>query len=195
MVPAPAFSWTGVYVGAFVGYHWGDLESTGCTGICPISPSMKGGFAGVQFGGDYQFANNVVIGGFAMIPLWRPDTDITLPLVGVNFATDTKAVLVVAGRVGYAFNTVLPYAFGGYAYAKVEATSSINGVSVENGHNGFVAGAGLEWAFARNWSLDGRYTYMDFSKEPYFFGPPTQVVNWQAESHNVSLAVNYRFNL
>jgi len=157
MVPAPAFSWTGVYAGAFVGYHWGDFQTTDCVGLCPIGPKLDGAFAGIQFGGDYQFANNVVLGGFAMIPLWRPDT--TVPLVpGVSFATDTKAVLIVAGRVGYAFNTVLPYAFGGYAYAKSEVTASFNGVTVEKGHNGFVVGAGLEWAFARNWSLDGRYT-------------------------------------
>ena len=60
-------------------------------------------------------------------------------------------------------------------------------------HNGFVAGAGLEWAFARNWSLDGRYTYMDFSKEPYNFGGG--IVHWAEDLHNVSLGVNYRFNL
>jgi len=34
---------------------------------------------------------------------------------------------------------------------------------------------------------------MDFSKEPYNFGFGT--AHWKEDSHNLSAAINYRFNL
>jgi outer membrane immunogenic protein len=193
MVAVPAYNWTGVYGGVYVGYHSGDMNISDCVGICPINPTkLSGGFAGVKFGGDYQFANRVVLGGFVSIPVWSPDTTIT-PFPGINFTMESKFLWVVAGRVGYAFDNVLPFAFAGYASAKIEGVSQFNGITNTVTHDGFVAGAGVEWAFARNWSLDLTYTYMDMSAEPYNFGGG--IVRWSGDSQNVSLGVNYRFNL
>src|SRR5258705_13841990 len=54
---APAFSWTGFYVGAHVGYGWGTHD----TGVLDGEPKSKGVLGGVQAGYKFQ-TGHVVLG-------------------------------------------------------------------------------------------------------------------------------------
>jgi outer membrane immunogenic protein len=81
------------------------------------------------------------------------------------------------GRLGFATGPVLFYGTGGLAYGGVrnnllvtftDGDSGLSAVSLNNFNNnnnntrwGWVAGAGIEWMFAPNWSLKGEYQYID----------------------------------
>jgi outer membrane immunogenic protein len=79
----------------------------------------------------------------------------------------------VSGRLGYAFNNWLPYIKGGYAGANLKTSNfDIFGSHLDHSawRNGFVVGAGLEYAFAGNWIVGVEYNYMEFEKQS-FAGP------------------------
>jgi len=108
----------------------------------------------------------------------------------------------VRGRVGYASDTWLIYATGGYAYARFEtdAFASAGGVAVNLSRNetrsGWTAGGGIEVALSRNWTARVEYLYLDFGKHDGTWGitglPPvgdsTKVFTNVARG-----ALNYRF--
>jgi outer membrane immunogenic protein len=82
------------------------------------------------------------------------------------------------GRLGFATGPVLFYGTGGLAYGGVrnnllvgfhDDDTGLNALGFSNGFNnnnnntrwGWVAGAGIEWMFAPNWSLKGEYQYIN----------------------------------
>jgi outer membrane immunogenic protein len=83
----------------------------------------------------------------------------------------------VRGRVGFATGPVLFYGTGGFAFGGVrnnllvgftDGDSGLSAVGFNGGNfnnndstrTGWVAGAGIEWMFAPNWSLKGEYQYI-----------------------------------
>jgi outer membrane immunogenic protein len=62
-------------------------------------------------------------------------------------------------RVGYAADRVLFYVTGGGAYGNIE--SGINGGFSNSSEPGWTAGAGVEAAFADNWTARIEYLYVD----------------------------------
>lgn len=120
----PVFTWTGFYAGLNAGYafHAGSSGHTDPTYGAVTGGARSGGFAGGgQIGYNYQFApgSGLVIG---------VETDIQ----GASFAKADAAYLgttpyysvrpspdyfgTVRGRLGYAFDRVLVYGTGGFAY-------------------------------------------------------------------------------
>jgi len=192
---APAYvvtsqkNWTGFYVGAFGGYHDGKITQSGCVGLCPVDPTMKGGLFGVQVGYDYQLSNNIVVGAFGWLPLSRPKSTTDIGL-GITFRADPTVAWAAAARVGYAYDRWLPYVFGGVAYTHVKVTSSFN-VTDSNSYVGPVLGLGLEYAITQNISIDFRYMYSSFPKKEYNFGGGPS--SYGESSSNYLFAVNYRF--
>jgi outer membrane immunogenic protein len=115
-VVTPVFSWTGVYLGANLGYGWANA-----------GPFDDNGFVGGgQIGYNYEFGNHLVLG-------IEGDMDAT----GMDFLGENLDYTITGrGRLGYAFDRWMVYGTGGVAYAK---TSHFN-------DTGWVAGAGIEWA-------------------------------------------------
>jgi outer membrane immunogenic protein len=87
------------------------------------------------------------------------------------------------GRVGYAFDRLLVFGTGGVAFANIKSETNVSFATfapspVYNGavhigsdsftNVGWVVGAGLEYAFAPNWSVKGEYLYMDFGTHHNF---------------------------
>src|SRR5688500_2678783 len=65
VVEAPlAFNWTGAYIGGQVGYLWGEGDFVSEDGSTAES-EPDGWLGGVYAGYNYQFDNNLVIGGDA----------------------------------------------------------------------------------------------------------------------------------
>jgi outer membrane immunogenic protein len=122
----------------------------------------------------------------------------------------------VTGRVGYAWDRVLVYGKGGVAFAEVETTTSDTcsvapcGAGLLQGRGsdtlvGWAAGAGLEFALDRYWSIKGEYLYLGFDSNvtacgiqsnpavPASFGQqfcaPTEING----VHTGKFGVNYRF--
>jgi outer membrane immunogenic protein len=101
-----ANSWIGPYIGGNLGYGWGDVSNSGA------KPS--GVLGGVQVG--YNWQNGAWVAGI--------EGDLQL-----NAADDTFAPWkfsnpwfgTVRGRAGYAFNNVLLYGTGGFAFGSLRS--------------------------------------------------------------------------
>jgi outer membrane immunogenic protein len=184
----PRFSWTGCYLGGHIGGGKGSKDMTDpvllvqdsliapgtTTGITTVSTSPTGAVIGGEIGCDYQFSNSVVVGieGTASGSTMRGSALVGLPGSPPDVAlvqANTEFLASVTGRVGYAFDTVLLYARGGFAVAgdKYNVSGVLTGIGpydflgVENRY-GWVAGGGVDWAFTRHWSMNVEYDYYQF---------------------------------
>lgn len=146
MAPIPVFTWTGFYIGANVGYGWGDVS-----GYDPYLPDNyitsglvtsgsgdpDGWFGGFQAGYNYQFYNNVVLGVEAdvefadMKDTYRFGYTVTddLNQQGENdfgvfgkYTTKIDAFGTIRARLGYSIDRLLPYVTGGLAWANVKVS-------------------------------------------------------------------------
>jgi len=116
---------------------------------------------------------------------------------------------VIAGRLGFAVDRVLFYGKGGVAFVDKEnsyaSTVPPLTATLNNGHTQttWAAGAGVEWAFASNWSLKGEYLYID-SRETYTVsgtctggicgaGVPLASTHTDPGIHTGKFGINYRF--
>jgi outer membrane immunogenic protein len=112
------------------------------------------------------------------------------------------------GRIGYTpVDRLLIYATGGLAYGDVEsssymqavlsrliagsATGSSSGVQI-----GWTAGAGAEYALAKNWIIKLEYLYIDLGSMSYSFtgvGGATYTSTIDTVEHIIRAGVNYKF--
>lgn len=176
---APLPSWAGFYIGAMGGYASEDGGSS----------SIKGGLAGGTVGYNWQTGNWVY--GLEADAAWADiSASATTGLVTARDKIDGTGT--ARGRIGYAFDTVLLYGTGGYAWADNQLSLSALGVSVSDTKflNGWTAGAGVEVMFAPKWSVKAEYLYKSFEGKSYFSGLiPTGDLN----VHSVQVGVNYHF--
>jgi outer membrane immunogenic protein len=164
---APAFSWTGFYLGANVGYGSATLDP----GLINTTDRLKGVFGGGQIGYNWQ-TNAIVLGVEADIQASDQKQDSSL--FGGLLTTSQKSRWfgTVRGRIGYAPGPWMIYATGGFAYAKYDATLTVLGVGFPGSTtaNGWTAGGGVEWIFMPKWSVKAEYLYMDFGNETVSLG-------------------------
>jgi outer membrane immunogenic protein len=151
--PAPlsAYSWTGPYLGGNLGYEWGATSN---------NPTRPSGFAGGVEGGYNWQSGQFVFGGEADIQL-SGATDTFAPWKFSNpwFGT-------VRARAGYAVSNLLIYGTAGLAFGELQAETF--GLVTETHINaGWTAGAGVEAAFAANWSAKIEYLFVDLASNNY----------------------------
>lgn len=186
--PAAAIAinnWTGFYVGAMGGYAHENNSNVG---------SLSGGFAGGTAGYNWQ-AGNLVF-GIEADAAWA-DVGATAAIVGVGSVTDTiRSMGTVRGRIGYAFDQVLLYGTGGYAWADNRLSATALGVTIADSrvHSGWTIGAGAEVMFAPKWSVKAEYLYRSFESQNYFAGiVPPGIASGTLNLNSVQLGVNYHF--
>lgn len=228
---AAVFSWTGFYIGVNGGGAFSSRDSVDVTetfnnalfvsGTWPgvgnfgtLEPT--GGFGGGQIGYNWQFQNWVLgiesdIQGAGI----RDRAAATLPYISagntISVATSHKINWfgTTRGRIGVAFDRVLLYATGGVAYgessysiAMTDTFAFVANATDKDTRVGWVAGAGVEWAFAPNWSLKGEYQYIDLGRrtitvpEVTLAGAATLfAISAQARTdfHTGRIGINYRF--
>jgi outer membrane immunogenic protein len=196
----PPFSWSSCYFGMHAGGAFaskdmtdpvalavGDAVSQGAalgaySGVTTANVRPSGVVAGGQLGCDYQFAPNWVAGieGMASGSDLLGATTVGLPggNLGDNASVSSRTTFLssVTGRLGYAIDHTLFYGKAGIAWAdnRYDVTGSLAGnpIALEgfDTRTGWTAGAGVEWAFARNWSVNLEYDY-------YSFGTGTAVLS------------------
>jgi outer membrane immunogenic protein len=156
VVQAPLFTWTGAYVGANVGYNWGDFNKD----AGPITDDASGWLGGVQAGYNYQM-NQFVLGVEADWQLAGIDSDIA---GGGSAKVDNFGT--VRARVGFAADRFMPYITGGYAFGN--ATVDPAGIESEsNFHHGWVIGAGVEYAWTDNITTKLEGLWLDLHSARY----------------------------
>lgn len=175
-MPAPAFSWSGFYLGGAVGYAWGNdhlleyfTQNNAFTGF-EQRYSTSGALGGIFAGGNYQFGRTVigVEGDIEAANLRGSWSD---PLVGGAGNTVLKWQGSVRGRLGYAADSVLLYGTGGVAFGNLSHTytNQLTGIdeTTSSMRTGWTAGAGVEYAVTQNMLLRAEYRYTDYGMSRY----------------------------
>lgn len=175
---APAFNWTGWYVGANAGYQWSStfFDVTGVAGASTSGAMPKGFSIGVQGGYRYQFANRLVLGAEVrefLVSGSEKDSQIG------GFANSGRLKTASGGdlraTLGYAYDRWLPYVAAGLAWSRLEGCTTAGvggpcagaGASFSGTRTGTAIGAGFAYAFSQNviGSLD--YAHSFFGTKTY----------------------------
>jgi outer membrane immunogenic protein len=205
------FTWTGCYVGGLAGVGFGQKNFSDQDLLAYLdeppsfaSAQIRGGLAGGQVGCNYQFATNWVVGAEGMAA-WANIRGTSDPFFGGKavFHAETQWLAAATGRVGYAIDRWLVYAKGGAAWAGDKY--SVPGTYISpfdltgsGTRPGWTIGAGVEWAFWQNWSVDLEYDYYDFGTRSLTFTDvdgsiPATPASIRQEIQTVTLALNWRF--
>lgn len=203
-VAAPVYNWSGIYVGVNGGYAFGNSN---WTSSLPGGPSTgnfntNGWLAGGTVGANYQFWGGAVLGveadwDWANINGTSTAIAACSPAAGgAGCETKMDWLSTVRGRAGWAFDRVLLYGTGGAAFAPVQ--SGLNGGPggfSSTTQVGWTAGAGLEFAFAPNWTAKAEYLFADLGNTTCatncFVGTSTSV---KTTENIIRAGVNFKFN-
>jgi outer membrane immunogenic protein len=193
----PAYSWTGCYVGVHAG---GGIIGTSFAANGTASTDGGGGaLAGGQAGCNYQAGQFVF--GLEGEGAWSGITDRFHEVDSDGSTTQTgrnRWDADLAVRVGFAVDRTLVYgkagaAFGSFEFKEDDSNSFSR--SQATTLNGLLLGAGVEYAFASNWTAKLEYNVVDFVAKDVSFstsnGPFTE--SESAKKQIVKVGVNYRF--
>ena len=185
---APAFTWTGFYVGVNGGYATTDIEARGVVLSRDLSVSLgpNGFVGGAQAGYNHQIGS-VVLGLEADIQASGLSEAATFSasipgttLSGIGSArAEVDWFGTVRARLGYAAGTVMPYVTGGLIYGGVNASisASVAGtvaglpvsftdtVSPSQTVAYWIAGGGVEIALTPNLSARAEYLFSNLELE------------------------------
>lgn len=188
----------------------------------PLPPTLRpeGFVGGGQAGFNFQ-SGRIVAGLEADLDysnLRKTDAATGAPYVGGILTTTVATSLdwfgTVRGRFGVLpVDNVLLYATGGVAYGSVRTTttgSNRTPINCDGGHIywaigstsgisvGWTVGGGIEYAFARNWTVKAEYLYLDLGNSSVNFidhdvsgGAMTATTGFTA--HIARAGLNYRF--
>src|SRR6516164_1540635 len=213
VAPVPGvYDWTGGYVCIEGGFGWGHSDQTD-PGIAPPAPpppppinlpadghySVSGGLVGGTLGynwqvgpwglgleGDYSWSD---IKGQSSV---CGPTTVTPHLCG----TSLDSLGTLRGRVGYAvgaFGNWLLYGTGGLAVGDVHAWDALTPAAGSKFRAGWTAGAGIETAFAPNWTAELEYLYVDLGKTQYFNIVPSVPETVGITANIIRVGLNYKF--
>ncbi len=180
IAPAPAYNWTGFYLGGGFGYGMFNLDNTGIQNGQLISTGQiaggRGWFGTVVAGLDYQFSDRMVVGiftdaDFSAIKGRLADTD-----EEETFPVKERWAWAVGGRIGYLVApSVLSYFNGGFTRSHFSG-----GLSTESGgtsgfdtlssqtYNGWFLGSGVETMLFPGWFVKTEYRFADYETRDVF---------------------------
>jgi outer membrane immunogenic protein len=210
---APAFSWTGTYVGADVGGVWGTFH---------VNPATTNNLTGaVSAPGVMDINNSSLIGGFQagynwQIGQWvlgfeqdyqftglKQTASFVAPagsfLAGDTIAVKTDYLAATRAKVGMAWDRAMIYAAGGLETGEFDVSSTyvaraggspaVGFTDASKTHFGFNVGAGIDYAVTNNVFIGVEYRYLDLGKETYNLGAFTPA---GAGAQTVSSTVDLR---
>jgi outer membrane immunogenic protein len=208
-VMAPMFSWGGFYIGAHVGYGWGE-ERDDLSDFVDIPADkfdVDGVIGGVHVGYNWQ-AGNIVFG-------WEGDFDGS-GIKGSDGFDQGEAFdgtlsmkshwqASFRGRLGVTSENWLFYATGGVAFADVKSHLNFlyncGGIcTFDQGDKnilvGWTVGGGIEHAFTPNWigRIEARYT--DYGSETFNLSGtdfPEQSPGVKFDFVSVTAGLSYKF--
>jgi outer membrane immunogenic protein len=223
--PQPAFSWSGFYLGGNAGVSAGNFNTTDQFGVYGIgdryTADSRGFSGGGQVGYNYQLpGSNYVVGieaDFQGSTLQGSYDNVQTSEGGWQDGAKVNWWGTVRGRAGYAVGNVLPFVTGGLAYGHVTTSGSCwtAGIwpfscdqsqgSASGTHVGWTAGAGLEYAIARQLTFKVEYLYTDLGSvstpnnylDATFGGPissPGDDMRTSTAFSTLRVGVNYKFD-
>jgi outer membrane immunogenic protein len=197
--PVPFYDWTGVYVGANIGYGSATINDTTTSGGVSTSSSqqMTGFLGGGQIGANYQYGHTV----FGV----EIDVDGTTQSTSSDTLTANMSSFATArARLGFAYDRIHYYVTGGGGYVQFSSsgttTSLATGTAVSttgsSRRTAWVAGAGSEHAITPNVILRFEFLYLGLLANSQ--NSATAVPATSSESvYNLigRVGLSYKFNL
>jgi outer membrane immunogenic protein len=163
----PVFSWTGFYLGINGGYGFGQSSWNNPVDGPTGNFNTNGFLVGGTLGGNYQIGAFVI--GVEGDGDWNNANGSTGFCNVASCTTKSDWLATVRARAGWAWDRVLFYGTGGVAFGNVQAAAT--GFPFASGtQTGWTAGAGIEFAFAPNWTARVEYLFVDLGN---FTCPPT----------------------
>jgi outer membrane immunogenic protein len=210
---APVFTWTGFYLGGNIGGAWrNDNLSDTLSGLNFSNGNNNGVFiGGGQLGFNWQVSNFVL--GFE----WDIDGaannnntgTVFVPALGtIQVTSNNRWITTLAARFGVTNGYWLFYGKAGGGWVGNDDFTINNlttGTSItasnNNTNSGWLVGAGIEWAFAPNWSAKVEYNYLGLDDRTFIvpagvpgFLPGDTFTQSNRNIQMVKVGVNYLFN-
>ncbi len=210
---APVFTWTGFYLGGNIGGAWrNDNLSDTLSGLNFSNGNNNGVFiGGGQLGFNWQVSNFVL--GFE----WDIDGaannnnagTVFVPALGtIQVTSNNRWITTLAARFGVTNGPWLFYGKAGGGWVGNDDFTINNlttGTSItasnNNTNSGWLVGAGIEWAFAPNWSAKVEYNYLGLDDRTFIvpagvpgFLPGDTFTQSNRNIQMVKVGVNYLFN-
>lgn len=180
--------WGGFFMGASLGYGFGDLTASGDSGNFDFD--YEGTFASLYLGHDWQFSNFLL----GVEAEWGGG-DVSGDAVSAtqSFSSDLNWMTAIRGRLGFLLGpALLVYATGGYAWADLDITAQgTNQFNLSENFSGYQVGGGAELRFAPSWALRLDYVYTDLEDESLTAGGVTN--SFDPELHLVRAGLTLRF--
>ena len=227
LIAPPAFTWTGFYFGLNGGYGWnsttGDqfcitpapasiIGGLGCSVSEPGTLKPKGWLFGGQLGYNYQVGMFVwgIEGDIQGAQIKNTNT-LNLPcclpsLLTPGTLTTTQELSwfgTVRGRLGIAWNRALLYGTGGVIFGQENRSTLVVFPAVSypalgsTTRGGWVAGAGLEYAFTNNFTAKIEGLYYDMGSQTIGFTSPltnfTEGGTFNFKGSLIRVGANWKF--
>jgi outer membrane immunogenic protein len=214
--PAPAYSWSGCYIGAGGGGGMWTSEETPYTAGVVAGPDVSNGgrgwFGTVQAGCDYQFSPTWVIGAFGDYDFGslKGDSNATFGTFGYTGEEKQRWSWAAGARLGWLpFDQLLTYVSAGYTQAHYRRTDySLFGAATPtfftdaHTYDGWFVGTGYEyrlgWLPGLTWKTE--YRFADYGSDnltafSYVSGlPTTSSIDKEKFVHTVRSELVWRFN-
>jgi outer membrane immunogenic protein len=210
--PPPVFSWTGVYIGAQVGYAWNNSSNPYDETFGFALPNESNG-GGVIGGGHVGY--NYELGGFGLgsggfvVGLEGDVNGSSQSATGVDgvdylgvvgYTTRKDVDASIRGRIGYAWDRVLIYGTGGGAWGNFRTTYYDNlgdfDGAFNHGRFGWTVGGGIEYAIDNNWSVRAEYRYSDYGHITDFAATTTgDLISQHIRDNRVQAGFSYKFDM
>jgi len=189
----PAYNWRGLYFGLNAGgalgsSQWDDPLGLASTGTFKVSGAPLIGatlgynwqsgawFWGIE--GDFDLTN--IRGGTAC---------------GLGFCETRNSWIDTArGRIGYAWDRLVPYFTVGLAFGNIKADIIGNRITNSTIKAGFTVGTGLEFAVYGPWTAKLEYLYVNLGSFSCSSAcDPASSTEVSFDAHTIKGGVNYRF--
>jgi outer membrane immunogenic protein len=182
-----AYNWTGFYLGINGGGAWGRSNWNGMG----ISTDPSGGMIGLTAGYNWQGPGNPFVFGIEGDIDWSGVRGTSA--CGVSTCETKNTWLgTVRGRVGYAWDRILPYVTGGVAFGSIKTErTGFSGASDSNA--GWTIGAGIEAAIAPNVSAKVEYLYASIGDTTCSVASCGVASNVDLRLNMLRAGLNYRF--
>ncbi|MGH6925801.1 MAG: outer membrane protein [Propylenella sp.] len=175
VVAAPAYDWSGVYIGASGGFGWGDYDYifTQVAGTPNVGNDLEGWVAGGQIGYNWQ-SGMFVLGAVADISWSDIEGNAACPNPAFTCNVDVEWFGTVRGNVGVALDRFLIYGTGGFAYGGIERQSAGGGAAItqDETHIGWAAGGGIGFGVTNNLTIGAEALFVNLDNETYAAVPP-----------------------
>lgn len=200
---APAWNWSGFYLGIEGGGGWARSQQTDTAGGTSGRYNQSGGLFGVT--GGYNWQNGNVVAGIEGDLSWAGiNGSVTLPVCtagsGSVCFTNMRAFDTIRGRLGVTSGQFLFYVTGGAAGANIRAgqqscsTPVLGAIASCGTRNEWAptVGVGIEAMLAQHWSAKVEYLYTSFGTHTFY----TVFIPVNVTENNVNIVragINYHF--